>query len=61
METVPAAAAELAALAAGSPSLHVSSGDPVTPLIGVGVEVGPFSSMPKFEPLSLSTEASPVV
>lgn len=61
METIPATAAELAAPAAGSPSLRVSSGDPVTPLIGVGVEVGPFSSMPKFEPLSLSTEASPVV
>lgn len=61
METVSTSAAELAAPAAGSPPLRVSIGDPVTPVTGVGAEVGPSFSMPKFEPLSLSTEASPVI
>ncbi len=45
--------------------LHSPVGDAVNPAagaysIGGGVEVGPPLSMPKFEPFSLSTEASPV-
>ncbi len=45
--------------------LHFPVGDAVNPAagaysIGGGVEVGPPLSMPKFEPFSLSTEASPV-
>ncbi|KAK7166228.1 hypothetical protein R3I93_006107 [Phoxinus phoxinus] len=56
-ETV--SSAELVAPAAESLPLRLSSGAPVTPVTGVGAEVGPSFSMPKFEPLSLSTEASP--
>ncbi|XP_039548082.1 uncharacterized protein LOC120493504 isoform X2 [Pimephales promelas] len=58
IEAVPTAAAELAIPAAGSPPLRVTSGVPVTPVIGVGAEVRPSFSLPKFEPLSLSAESS---
>ncbi|XP_077940982.1 uncharacterized protein LOC144385285 isoform X1 [Gasterosteus aculeatus] len=59
MESSPTVAAELEApAAAGTSPLRVSRGGPVTPLVGVGAEEGLAYSMPKFEPLSLSTEST---
>ncbi|GAA6073301.1 uncharacterized protein LOC120493504 isoform X1 [Tachysurus ichikawai] len=59
-ETVSVEAAGPAITAAGSPSSRVPVGDQSTPVI-VGAEVGPPFSMPKFDPSSLSTEASPEI
>ncbi len=59
MDADPTEADELAIDAAGSSPSRVPVGDWVTPVTVAGGEVGPPFSMPKFEPISLSTEASP--
>ncbi|MGL4645600.1 MAG: hypothetical protein ACRCVL_00555 [Cetobacterium sp.] len=57
-ETVSVEAAGPAITTAGNPSSRVPVGDQSTP-VTVGAAVGPPFSMPKFNPSSLSTKASP--
>ncbi len=59
IEAVPTEVAESVIDAAGSSPSRVPVGDRATPVTVAGGEVGPPFSMPKFEPVSLSSEVSP--
>ncbi len=59
IEILPTEAAESVVDAAGGSSSRVPVGDRATPVTVAGGEVGPPFSMPKFEPASFSSGASP--
>lgn len=59
IEAVSIEAAESVMGSAGSSPLRVPVGDQVSPVTVAGGEVGPPLTMPKFEPVSLSSGASP--
>ncbi len=59
IEILPTEAAESVVDAAGGSSSRVPIGDRATPVTVSGGEVGPPFSMPKFDPASFSSGASP--